>query len=93
MLHPTDDEDFDSDDEEDDGQGGYSMTPVAKAVVLFDSCLKKQTASLAQEQRLDEDWMLGDLTHSAAGTTAAVGSWERRSQIRGWSFGRGPWRS
>ena len=63
----SDDEDFDDSDEDDDGQG-YSMTPVAKAVVLFDSCLKKQTASRAHEERVDEDWMLGGVIPRVAKT-------------------------
>ena len=33
------------------------MTPQAKAVVLFDACLKRQGARLArEEQSLDDDW-------------------------------------
>ena len=54
-LSCSEDDDYDTDSEEDDGEGGYSITPLAKAVILFDSCLKKQTLRLAQEERVPED--------------------------------------
>ena len=43
----------DSDDEDSgdvDDEGHYSMTPQAKAVVLFDACLKRQGARLSREE-------------------------------------------
>ena len=49
------DDDEDSADMNDDGQ--YSMTPQAKAVILFDACLKRQGARLAREEpSQDDDW-------------------------------------
>ena len=51
----------DSDEEEDSGDmnddGHYSITPQAKAVILFNSCLKRQSARLAREEPLrHDDW-------------------------------------
>ena len=48
----------DDDDSTDDGV--YSLTPAAKAVLLFDSCLKRQSERLAEdgEPSLD-DWSCG----------------------------------
>ena len=54
----SDDSDGDSDSGNMDEDGHYSITPVAKAVILFDACLKKQNARfLAREEpsRAD-DW-------------------------------------
>jgi hypothetical protein len=47
-------DDEDSDDMNDDGN--YSMTPQAKAVILFDALLKRQGARLAREESFG-DWL------------------------------------
>ena len=50
------------------------MTPLAKAVVLFDSCLKKQSARLAHEERVpDEDSMFGGVVPRVAKTMRSSG--------------------
>ena len=49
------DEDEDSGDMNDDAH--YSITPLAKAVILFDSCFKRQSARLVREESpRDDDW-------------------------------------
>ena len=69
-----DEQEGDTFDEEEDGEGGYSMTPLAKAVVLFDSCLKKQSARLAHEERVpDEDSMFGGVVPRVAKTMRSSG--------------------
>ena len=53
----SDDSDGDSDSGDLNDDGHYSITPLAKAVILFDACLKKQGAHLAREEpSRDEDW-------------------------------------
>ena len=50
----------DDDDSTDDGV--YSLTPAAKAVLLFDSCLKRQSERFAGDHREpshDDDWSCG----------------------------------
>ena len=61
-THSDDDSDEeDSGDVEEDGV--YSITPLAKAVILFESCLKSQNSRLACEEPLrrqdDDDWCHG----------------------------------
>ena len=72
----SDEDDEDSDDMNDDGS--YSMTPQAKAVILFDALLKRQSARLAREDS-SEDWLFSGFMpkltrtmHQNANTAKAV---------------------
>ena len=50
------------------------MTPLAKAVVQFDSCQKKQSARLAHEERVpDDDSMFGGVVPRVAKTMRSSG--------------------
>ena len=56
-ISSSDDSDGDSDSGNMDEDGHYSITPLAKAVILFDACLKKQRARLAREEpSRDDGW-------------------------------------
>ena len=69
-----DEQEDDTFDEEEDGEGGYSMTPLAKAVALLDSCVKKQSARLAHEERVhDDDSMFGGVVPRVAKTMRSSG--------------------
>ena len=57
----AEDSDDDDDSAEEDDDGVYSVTPAAKAVMLFESCLKQQTERRDREQEppCDDDWSRG----------------------------------
>jgi hypothetical protein len=64
----TEDSDDDDDSAEEDDDGVYSVTPAAKAVMLFESCLKQQTEQLAREQEApcDDHWSRGGFVFQVA---------------------------
>ena len=64
----AEDSDDDDDSAEEDDDGVYSVTPAAKAVMLFQSCLKQQTERLArgQDPPCDDDWSRGGFVFRVA---------------------------